>query len=380
MPRADAVSPRLKVLVVGQTPPPLGGQSIAIDSFARGTYRGIQVSLVRMAFSGGMEEVGKFRARKLGHLCALIPRILWHRRRTGASVLYYPPAGPDLVPVLRDLVILICTRWAFRRTVFHFHAGGLSEIYPRLPAPLRPLFRLAYLRPDLAIQPSDLNPEDSAFVQARRTVIVPGGVADHLPAAGPVEARDKPVLLYVGVLRESKGLLVLIEACRHLRDRSRDFEVHLMGQFESMAFEHELRAAVRDAGLASQVTFLGTLTGAAKDRCFRNSDVFCYPTHFESETFGLVLIEAMQFELPVVGTRWRGVPSIIEDEKNGFLVPIKDPATLADRLELLLDDPETARRLGRVGREMFLARFTEERFQQQMESALLLVSGDGAVA
>ena len=80
--------------------------------------------------------------------------------------------------------------------------------------------------------------------------------------------------------------------------------------------------------------FLGTRTGTRQGRCFLDSDVFCYPTHFESETFGLVLLEAMQFELPIVATRWRGVPSSVEDGENGFLVPVRDPPRWPTRLEV----------------------------------------------
>ena len=362
----------LRVVAVGQTPPPYGGQAIAIDSFVRGRYRHLEVFHVRMAFSTDFAEVGRFQPGKVVHLVALVLRILWCRVRTGAKVLYYPPAGPDLVPVLRDIVILLTTRWAFSDTVFHFHAGGLSEIYPRLPRALRPLFRAAYGRPDLTLHPSALNPPDGAFLSAARSVVVHNGVADTFPGRhADGRAQRVPTLLYVGVLRESKGVLVLVEACRLLRERGLDFRLHLMGQFESDAFEQELTGAVHDAGLDDRTVFLGTRTGSDKVRLMLASDIFCYPTHFESETFGLVLVEAMQFELPVVATRWRGVPTSVTDGENGFLVPIRDPGALAAKLQLLLSDPELARSMGRRGREIYLRRFTEDRFRETMERTLL---------
>ena len=176
-PRLDGHEPEMKVLAVGQTPPPYHGQAIAIDSFVRGVYDHMQVFTVRMSFSAEVHEIGKLRIGKLRHLAALVVRILWARVRTGAKVLYYPPAGADLVPVLRDLVVLLSTRWAFDQTVFHFHAGGLSESIPACRV-LRYDFRATYLYPDLAIQPSPLNPLDSEFVRARRAVVVPNGVTD----------------------------------------------------------------------------------------------------------------------------------------------------------------------------------------------------------
>jgi glycosyltransferase involved in cell wall biosynthesis len=178
------------------------------------------------------------------------------------------------------------------------------------------------------------------------------------------------VLLYAGVLRESKGLLVLVEACRLLRERGIDFRLRLMGGPESAEFTERLRAAIAAAGLGERTVLLGTRTGESKHECFRTSDVFCYPTHFESETFGLVVAEAMQFSLPVVATRWRGVPQVVADGESGLLVPVRDPRAFADALESLLRAPDRARDMGRRGRQIYLERFTVERYRSDMARAL----------
>jgi glycosyltransferase involved in cell wall biosynthesis len=171
-------------------------------------------------------------------------------------------------------------------------------------------------------------------------------------------------------LSESKGLLVLVEACRRLRERGLDFRLHLMGAFESSSFESTLRAALADSRLTEHTVFLGPLAGEEKAACFRASDIFCYPTYFEAESFGLAVVEAMQFSLPVVATRWRGVPSVVADGESGLLVPVRDPAALAHALQRVIEDPELARLLGRRGREIYLERFTEEEYRRAMANAL----------
>jgi glycosyltransferase involved in cell wall biosynthesis len=319
-----------------------------------------------------MNAVGKPQFGKVVHLVALIVRVLWRRARTHATVLYYPPAGPDVVPVLRDVAILLCTRWAFRSTVFHFHASGVSELEPRLPRLLRALFWRAYGHPELAIQTSALNPPDGDRLGAHRTVVVPNGLPDHPLARHQRDATSDgpPIILYVGVLRESKGLLVLVEACRRLLQAGLAFRLHLMGAFESPAFERRLRDAVQVAGMTGRTAFLGVRHGTEKAECFHASDIFCYPTYFESESFGIVVVEAMQFSLPVIATRWRGVPSVVDDEESGILVPVRDPAGLAAALRSLLEDHRRRERMGRRGRELYLERYTEDQFRRAMEAAL----------
>lgn len=362
----------LRVIAVGQTPPPYGGQAAAIASFVTGSYTSIEVTHVRMAFSSQISDIGRVQLSKLWHLAALIVRILWGRGRTGARVLYYPPAGPDLAPVVRDIVLLLCTRWAFHATVFHFHAAGVSEFEHRLPRLLRPAFRAAYGGAELAIQCSALNPPDGRRLGARRTVVVDDGVPDHpLAASADRSGHDgPPVILYVGVLTETKGLLVLVDACRRLRERGLDFRLHLMGAFDSEGFESALRSAIAAAGLGDWTVLLGTQTGDAKASSFLAADVFCFPTFFNAESFGIVSVEAMQFGLPVVATRWRGVPSIVADGDTGLLVDVRDPAGLADALARLIADPALRARMGARGRERYLQRFTEDRYRRSMQAVI----------
>ncbi len=143
---------KLKVLVVGQTPPPLHGQAIMIERLLSGRYARIKLYHVRMAFSDSIGDVGRFRLGKLLHLLSVILRIAYCRIVCGAKVLYYPPAGPNRVPLHRDLAILLSTRWMFRRTVLHFHATGVSELYDKLPRLTRFLFRGALFHADAAVR------------------------------------------------------------------------------------------------------------------------------------------------------------------------------------------------------------------------------------
>jgi glycosyltransferase involved in cell wall biosynthesis len=88
--------------------------------------------------------------------------------------------------------------------------------------------------------------------------------------------------------------------------------------------------------------------------------MFCFPSFFESESFGLVNIEAMQFELPVVSTNWRGIPGVVKEGENGFLAEIRNPQQVAEKLAQLIEDPGLRETMGRAGRKIFLERFSSE--------------------
>ncbi len=360
------VSENRKVAFVGQTPPPFGGQAIMIGKILNGHFEGVELLHVRMSFSKDLDENGKLNLFKIFHLVEIIMRIFLARFK-GARVLYYPPAGPEKIPIIRDIIILIATRWLFSRTIFHYHAGGLSEAEPSSPV-LRWLFRAAYYRADCAILLSELNPPDGTKLKAKHQVVIPYGIEDmagsvpiHRNTAGSIR------ILFVAVIRESKGILILLDACHQLIRMGLDIRLEVMGRFESPEFEERTRNLTEQLDLQGRVEFIGVQTGEPKWEAFRRADIFCFPTFFESETFGVVLLEAMQFQLPVVATIWRGIPSIVEEEKNGFLVAPKDSAILAARLETLVRDPALRKKMGEEGRRIFVQNFASEKFLSRME-------------
>ena len=371
----------LKVLVVGQTPPPYGGQAIMISRFVNCQISDVSLIHVRMGFSAHMNEVGRVRLSKITHMLSLIARMIYHRLVSGVRVLYYPPAGPDRVPMFRDFVILISTRWLFDKTIFHYHSGGISELYDQLPPWQRWLFRRAYFGADAAIRLSELNPEDGKRLEAKREFIVPNGIDDPCPefkaaATFPDITPTQPLrILFVGILRESKGVLDLIEACGKLAACGVPFEVELMGQWHSDEFAARAGQRIAELNLGERIRFLGQITGSDKFEAYRRADVFCFPSFFNNETFGVVLVEAMACGLPTVSTYWRAIPSVVDEGHTGYLVQPHDPEAIADRLEMLANDPGLRRRLGQAGRARFLREFTFSRHAERMRRALLETAG-----
>ena len=367
---APAPDRPLRILVVGQTPPPYHGQAIAIRLFLDGAYRSIQLVHVRMAFSRASGEVGRFRFRKLAVLLRLMTAIIVQRFFRQTLVLYYPPAGPDRVPLVRDMLLLGVVRRLFKRTVFHFHATGVSTLYERLSPAGQWFFRRAYFNPDLAICLSPLTTADAEFIRARRVAIVPNGVEDIAPGQAAAPKAVSARLLYAGTLRETKGIVDLLESCRILKGTGLGFDLVLMGRFQPEEFAAEFARQVRNAGLEQQVKCVGELLDVAKQRAYAEASVFCFPTYYEAETFPLVLLEAMAAGLPIVATDWRGIPGIVKDGTNGFLVPPRDPAALALKIGLLLREEQLRQAMGKAGRNMYEEQYTVERFRRNMEEAL----------
>jgi glycosyltransferase involved in cell wall biosynthesis len=357
-----------KILVIGQTPPPYHGQAIMIKTMLEGNYPDIRLFHIRMSFSREMNEIGKFKIGKFFHLFLIILKAYWYRIIYNINILYYPPSGPDKFPVIRDIIILASIRWMFKKTIFHFHAAGISEIGPKFINFLGILFNASFFKPDIAIRLSKFNPQDGKYLNTRKEIIIPNGVEDnfYLFSRNFKKPFGACEILFVGMIRESKGILVLIEAARILSENNLDFIVKIMGKYESVAFQNRVEKIINSYGLNDRVEFLGVLSGEKKYRIYSNAEILCFPSFYASESFGLVVVEAMQFCLPVVSTKWRGIQSLVEDEKNGYLVKIKDSQAIAEKLELLIKDPELRKKLGSRGRELYLQKYTIKQYHENM--------------
>ena len=117
---------------------------------------------------------------------------------------------------------------------------------------------------------------------------------------------------------------------------------------------NRLVAEVKRLGLSEKVRFLGRLS-ALTARVISSMDVLVQPSLTES--FGLVVAEALGCGVPVVGTRVGGVPEIIVDGQHGFLVEPRNPDAIADKVIWLLDHKEEARTIAGRGRQ-----YVEENF------------------
>jgi len=366
----------VKLLIIGQTPPPYVGQMLSIESLITAEYKDIRVYHTRLNYSQTTNQIGKIRIRKLFHLLRVILESSYKILRHRIDVIYYPP-GADTVPILRDIATLLVLRRFGRKLILVFHASGLCERVSSWPEILFWIFKKAFFFPDAAIQKSSLNPPDGEFIKAMTIYTVPNGSPDEFERFRKRKALNfVPVILFVGLIREDKGVEVLIEAARLLKARGQKFRVRLMGEFTSEKYHQKLLREVGKKGLDNCVDFCGRKVGDEKWAQYRSADIFCFPTYYGSESFGNVLVEAMMFELPVVSTAWRGIPGIVEEGVTGFLTEVKDPAAVAKRLNRLLDDEKLRMSMGRAGRERYLEEFTLEAYLEKTRAVVLEVANE----
>jgi glycosyltransferase involved in cell wall biosynthesis len=160
------------------------------------------------------------------------------------------------------------------------------------------------------------------------------------------------MVLYVGRLVPHKGVEFLLEAVPKFRPSA-----HLV-VVGSGPWRTELVQSVRRRGIADRVTFAGGVPWEELPQYYRAADVGVLPSISRLEAFGLVGLEGMASQRPVVLSDIPGVREVIEDGKEGLLSRPVDPNDIAEKVNILLDDPELRDSMGRRGRKRVLENFT----------------------
>jgi glycosyltransferase involved in cell wall biosynthesis len=156
-------------------------------------------------------------------------------------------------------------------------------------------------------------------------------------------------VLFVGRLSAPKGIYDLFDAIPRVIERHPDTRFVLAGVAESDAMEPVIRAEADRRGIAHRITFLGSVEGRDKAAAYATCEMLVVPSW--TEAFPLVIPEAMAAGLPVIATAVGAIPDFVTDGEDGFLVPPRDPAALADRISRLLEDEHLRRRISERVRE-----------------------------
>lgn len=163
-----------------------------------------------------------------------------------------------------------------------------------------------------------------------------------------------PLVYYVGAAAHDKGTATTIEAMQKVWERGLDATFVMAGSTMLDKFRAYYEGLPDD--IREKCKWLGFISDSDKKDLQAAGDIFSMPSRTDS--FGIVYLEAWLNGVPVIGANAGGVPEVITDGVDGYLVEFGDVAALANRIELLLRRPEAAHALGEAGRRKVLAEHT----------------------
>lgn len=357
-----------KILFMLHLPPPIHGSSIVGEiiyknELLRDNFNTYYIDLL---MSKTVKETGKINIRKildfskkwLGLLKTLIikrPDLCYYALSTTGSAFF------------KDFFLISLLRLFNVRIVLHLHNKGVIQhqhkwIYNKS-------YRLVFKNTSVILLSGYLYYDIEKYVSTNNVYHCPNGLKDsNSYTVTKCITKDSTFkILFLSNLIKSKGVFDLVNSCEILYNKGLDFKCDFIGG-EGDITKVEFEEYVSKKGLSEHIKYLGKKFDEEKYREYANADVFVFPT--SNDCFPLVLIEAMQFEIPIISTYEGGIPDIIDQGVNGYLVHKKDTKMIADKIDFLIKNPLTAKNMGKEGRNKYEDMFTQEIFEQKIISIL----------
>lgn len=167
-------------------------------------------------------------------------------------------------------------------------------------------------------------------------------------------------ILYAGTVNARKGYADMIRAFARIANKYPEWSIVFAGNGEVKQGE-ELAKSLR---IDKQTVFLGWVSGAEKDRAFKEASIFCLPSY--AEGFPMAVLDAWAYGLPVITTPVGGIPDIAEDGKNLLLFTPGDEEQLAKQFERMIGDENLRNKIAEESVRLAHTTFNQQVINKQI--------------
>lgn len=363
-----------KILFIMHMPPPVHGAAmvglyIHDSEIINGEF---DCHYINLTTAKNLQDIGKVGMRKLFDFFKLLRKIRHEVKVVKPQLVYVTPNACGGA-FYKDFVVVQMLKCLGCQVVAHYHNKGVAThqdrwfdniLYKRFFKDIKVILLSEFLYVDM-----------KKYVNRKDVFICANGI----PCSSELDSRSIPSstpqtliphILFLSNLLVSKGVVVLLDALRILKDKGCCFVCDIVGgetvEIAAAMFQNE----VAKRGLEEMVVFHGRKYGKDKEAFLNAANMFVFPTFYHNECFPLVLLEAMEHGLPCISTTEGGIPGIVDDGKTGYLVPKHDAVALADKIEMFIRDIDLRHKMGLAGREKFEREFTLEVFEKRMVEIL----------
>lgn len=371
---------RHTILFILHLPPPVHGAAMMGKYIhdSKLINNGFDSHYINLTTAKDLQDIGKGGIKKLWKFVRLLHTIRKEVNRLKPQLVYVTPNAKGGA-FYKDFVVVQMLKRLGCRVVVHYHNKGVAtrqdrwlddKLYKRFFKDIKVILLAEALYQDV-----------KKYVKREDVCICPNGIPETcIDEQNVKNENETPHLLFLSNLIVSKGVLVLLDACKILKDKGFSFVCDFVGGETAEIDKPRLNMEVEERCLGGYVVYHGRKYGSEKIDAFNNADIFVFPTYYDNECFPLALLEAMEQSLPCISTNEGGVSSIIEDGKNGFIIPCqmdkgvnRGPSSieLAEAIEKLIRNPQLRLRIGEDGYQKFKRCYTLAAFEQNFADILL---------
>lgn len=360
-----------KVLFIMHMPPPVHGAAMMGKYIhdSKIVNEAFECGYINPTTAANLEDIGKVGLRKIKDFFYLLSQIIRKVKSFKPDLVYFT-ANACGGPFYKDFIIVELLKKLGCSIVVHYHNKGVSTRQDRLLDDA--LYRRFFKGIKVILLAEVLYPDVQKYVRREDVEICPNGIPESINYEPNVERNNEvPHILFLSNLIESKGVIVLLDALRILKDKGLSFICDFVGgetdEIDAARFERE----VKHRGLSMMAIYHGRKYGDEKMAFYRNADMMVFPTYYHNECFPLVLLEAMQCGLACISTDEAAIPEIVNDGTTGLIVKkdengIPYGKDIAMAIEKLITNRLSCAQMGQEGRKKYERMYTLDVFERNI--------------
>jgi glycosyltransferase involved in cell wall biosynthesis len=273
----------------------------------------------------------------------------------------------------RKLFFIALAKVWKKKVIFHCHSGKFDQFYLNGPAWQKSLIRWVLSVSDRIVV---LSPQWIAFFSelapmSKLTILENAVSLDYYQSKGlDISRTAEPTLLFAGLLTENKGIFDLLSILPELIAQIPSARLLLAGSGDVK----RIAAAVKEYDLEEAVTLAGWVAPETLLSFYHQAHLFVLPSYYEG--LPMVMLEAMACGLPIVSTKVGGIPELIEEGENGYLIHPGDRKALLQALMILLPNHPLREAMGRNNIRKIREKYDLPMYIQKLKSLYLEVLGE----
>lgn len=170
-------------------------------------------------------------------------------------------------------------------------------------------------------------------------------------------------LTFTGTIEPRKGIIYLLKALKILQDEKVEYYLNILGKITDKNYYIQLKKYIEDNNL--KVNFRGFVEMTEKNKILSETDIFVFPSILEG--FGMVLVEAQVYGLPIVSFDNSAMPFTVKNNINGFTVSTGDSYALANRIKEIIIDRNLRNKLSEGAYKNLKSQWSKEEFNKTVK-------------
>jgi glycosyltransferase involved in cell wall biosynthesis len=353
---------RPKILFIAPFPPPFGGQAIMSE-------------IVRKAINPLYVININVDGRILSNIIIII-KIIYYTIFRKPELIYFT-CSRSKIGAIRDIILLYLARFLKIKTINHLHGNEIHDILH--PQFFKRIVTSAYQGIDTTIFVSRRQAEDFPILVPSMDKVVLPNCYDKL--FDDISWKQKKSLihssevniLFISFLMESKGIFIALEVFERLAVENSHLMFNVAGDFRTDYLSSASEVRVKFFNIWNNLTlrfpgrfiYHGVVTGQLKRDLFLKNDILFFPTFFKTESFGLVIIEAMRSGNVVIASDFNNISELVNEERGKLFIP-KDSENAVLAIKYFIDNMNKMREVQRSNMMYSETNYSQSKFDKRV--------------